>query len=300
MTSVKYRNSNGPGRAAVLLGFAKSRSRLLLWLLAIGGLALVARVVWNEVREHVAARDDYRLDPREIEITPPPPWIRADVKAEALKNASIDGPLSILDEGLVERIHQAFALHPWVAQVARVTKRHPAHVEVELIYRRPVAMVEVPGGLFPVDVEGFLLPSDDFSPLEARTYPRIRGVESSPQGSVGRPWGDPIVTGAARIAEALQPMWSELGLRSIQWVKPAAASDPSAPAAFELLTAAGNAIPWGAAPGSEPTGEPTAEQKLARLKSYVARHGSLDDPSGGPHDLDLRTPTSTPRTASRP
>ena len=71
--------------------------------------------------------------------------------------------MSILDDELVQKIQTAFSLHPWVANVTHVTKRHPAHVDVELEYRKPVAMVEVhengSDGLYPVDTDGVLLPS---------------------------------------------------------------------------------------------------------------------------------------------
>jgi hypothetical protein len=278
----------------------RRRMKLVFWALVVAGFAAGGHFVWTRVREHVAARDDYRLTPKDISITPVPPWIRSDVKAEVIRDSLSSEPLSILDDRLVERIHQAFSLHPWVAKVERVSKSHPAHVEVEIVYRRPVAMVEVPGGLLAVDGEGVLLPSNDFSPLEARAYARISGIESTPLGMMGTKWGDPVVAGGARIAEALQTIWGDLGLRSIRWSKPTADSDPSAPALFELITAAGNTLPWGAPPGSESAGEPTAQEKVLRIKAYVAQHGSLDEPTGGPKDLDLRRPDSAPRTAARP
>ncbi len=204
-----------------------------------GGWAL-----WNHVRATVAARDVYRLVAGEIHITPPPSWIHADVRAEVVRDAGLAAGLSILDDGLVERVHQAFALHPWVAKVERVSKRHPAHVEVELIYRRPAAMVKVAEGLYPVDGEGVLLPSEDFSPLEARGYPRLTGVESTPQGLTGTRWGDPIVSSGAKIGEALAPLWFDLQLQAIHWVKPGAGADTATAANYELVTAGGNHIAW--------------------------------------------------------
>ena len=269
----------------------RGRARLVVCVLALAGLAFGCRWIWIRVREHVAARDDYRLTANDIAITDRPWWIRSDVRTEVLRDSGLaNQPLSILDDGLVERIQRAFSLHPWVAKVVRVTKSHPAHVEVEVVYRRPVAMVEAPGGigLYPVHIEGVVLPSDDFSPTETRAYPWLSGIESSPLGPTGTKWGDPVVAGGARIAAALQPVWRELGLRSIHWLKPTAEADPSAPALYGLVTAAGYTIAWGAAPGSELPGEPTAEQKIARLKGYIAGHGTLDEPAGGPRTLDLR------------
>ena len=225
---------------------------------ALGGLAWGAAAVWQHVREHVVARDDYRLEARDVEITPSPPWVRSNVKGEALRDAGLTGPLSILDEQLIERLDRAFSLHPWVASVKRVSKHYPAHIEVELEYRRPVAMVEVPGGLYPVNVNGVLLPSEDFSPLEARSYPRLAGVASTPLGSVGSRWGDPVVAGGA--AHVGRGAWPRVG-------RSEAPLDPLAKAAgrqrrlgaamYELLTASGHVIQWGTAPESGPTGEPS-------------------------------------------
>ncbi len=183
----------------------RQRLSAIVALVAVAGIAWAAMLLWQRVRSHVAAQPDYQLDADEIQITPPPPWIRADVRAEALHNAGLAGGMSILDDDLIERIHKAFLLHPWVAQVSRVSKRHPAHVDVELVYRRPVAMVAVPGGLYPVDVDGVLLPTDDFTRADAQAYPRLAGVESTPLGMPGSAWGDTVVAGGAENRRRLGP-----------------------------------------------------------------------------------------------
>jgi hypothetical protein len=272
---------------------------IVVAVVALGGAGWGATLLWQRVRPHVLAQDDYRLDAQEIQITPTPPWIRADVRGEALRNAGLTGNLSILDDDLIERIHKAFQLQPWVAKVGRVSKRHPAHVDVELVYRRPVAMVEVPGGWYAIDVDAVLLPSDDFSRADTRTYPWLAGVESTPLGT-GAAWGDPVVAGGARIADGLAATWSELRLRSIHWVKPAAGANPALPASYDLLTGTGTKIHWGAAPGSEPSGEPSLEAKVARLKALITQFGDLDT-AAATTSLDLRQPQppATPRTAAR-
>ena len=66
---------------------------------------------------------EYLVSVEQITITPQPEWVRSDVRAEAFRTASQpDRPLSSLDEGLVQTIHSAFKVHPWVAK-ATVTKR---------------------------------------------------------------------------------------------------------------------------------------------------------------------------------
>ncbi len=237
---------------------------------------LTARVIWLRVRADVFRGSEYQLSLDDIEITPPPSWIRGNVKAEALRDGSLDEPLSLVDENLTEQIAKAFALHPWVARVERVTKRYPAGASVDLVYRKPVAMVEVPDGLFPVDSRGFLLPSADFTAAEARTYPRIADVTSQPMGPVGTSWNDASVTGAARIAEVLTPIWNELRLYQIRR-RPAASQSRAEGGEFYLITRTGNVIPWGNPPDDELPPEPSAAEKIARLKKYAAEHGSLDN-----------------------
>lgn len=89
--------------------------------------------VWQRVKSHVLAEADYQLDPKNIEITPAPPkWIHADIKAEVIRDGSLAKSLSILDPELTVHVKRAFGLHPWIAEVHRVSKRHPASVEVDV------------------------------------------------------------------------------------------------------------------------------------------------------------------------
>lgn len=76
-------------------------------------------------------------------------------------------------------------------------------------------MVEVTRGLLPIDSEGVLLPSEDFSPKEAEAYPRLGGIKSIPVGPVGTKWGDPRVDDNAQIAAVLIGDWARLKLYRI-------------------------------------------------------------------------------------
>ena len=143
-------------------------------------------MVWTiYVYPHFQASGLYTVTREKVTITKQPPWIHADIRAEVFRDASLDGLQSNLDDSLAERIARAFRLHPWVAD-AKARKRPPAQVEVDLVYRRPVCMVDQPGGATPVDVEGTVLPSEGFSPIEKKSYPRLSGVDTGPSGP-GRP-----------------------------------------------------------------------------------------------------------------
>lgn len=265
-----------------------------------GGLALA----WLRMKDRIIDSPEYRLDPQLVEITPPPEWIRADIRADVFRDPSLDGPLSILDADLAERIARAFARHPWVAKVVRVRPLHPASARVELEYRRPACMVETPGGLLPVDVEGYVLPEGDFTPGEKARFPRLIGVDRIPAVPPGGRWPDARIVGGAEIAAAIGPAWTPMRLQRIVPLE----SDPAAAAAgrivagrpvepfFALQTLGGRRILWGYAPGAGAAGELPPEEKVARLKRFLTDHDSLNNRGEQQPDLDVRTmPPSTDR-----
>jgi hypothetical protein len=246
-----------------------------------------AWAVWRRVEKHVENSPDYLVRVEQIVVTPPPDWVRSDVRAEAFRTASPpDRPLSSLDEGLTQRVYSAFMLHPWVAK-AVVTKRAPARVKVEIVYRRPVCMVEVTNGaaveLLPVDGEGVWLPGEDFSQKQKESYPCLAGVDRRPIQPVGHPWGDARVVDGAAIAAALLPVWQPLKLYRIQATSAAIPAAREHGTTFELYTRAGTRIVWGVGAAAS-GGEPSAKDKVARLNQYAAVHSGLD---GGP-PLDVR------------
>ena len=276
----------GPPRFAKLIEVIRGPGRpYLLALVALAVLAGGWYVVWQEVRQRVLSSPSYVVGPQNLVITPPPSWIDVDIREEVFRNASLDAPLSIMDDDLVQRIANAFSLHPWVAKVLRVTKQHPARVAVELVYRRPVCMVEVLGELLPVDAEAVLLPKEDFSPVEASAYPRLVGVKTPPVGATGERWGDARVIGGAAIADVLGEVWEKMNLAVI------VPSEPPIPGVtadltFTLVTRLGTRIFWGRPPGRDGPGEIPAEEKLARLEEYFKRYGTLEG-RDGPQELDI-------------
>ena len=239
---------------------------------------------------------DYTVTLDRLVVTPQPAWIHADVKAEVIRSAGA-AQLNLRDPKLVEELATAFALHPWVASVVRVQKRYPARVEVEVEYRRPVAAVEVasqnePGLLF-IDAQGVLLPSADFAQGQAKDFLRIAAGNETPAGVYGTPWGSERIAGAARVAAAFEETgdteikrWQKLKLYRIVPLQ-----SSSGDLSYELRTLSDVRIVWGAAPGSEAPGEPTADEKIAALEHLVADKGPLDR-DNGPATIDLRQNSS--------
>ncbi len=183
--------------------------------------------------------------------------------------AGLPDAVCVLDDGLPARLSAAFAKHPWVERVEGVEVEAGRKVRVRLTYRTAVLRVRGRGDAqWAVDANGVRLPTaavDDALPL-------LGGDVPPPTGPEGRPWGDDRVQGAARTAALLRPHQEPLKLRKIE-----IGADGLA------LRGDGWRARWGAAPGSEPLGEATADAKLRRLLDFVAQ------PDDG-KELDLRSP----------
>jgi len=240
---------------------------------------------WQRVQQDVLESPAYWLTADDIIVVNEASWIRADLlREEVFNDPSLDRRLSIMDADLNERIARAFALNPWVAKVRRVSKQHPAQVMVELEYRRPVCIVEKLHWLIPVDVHGNVLPWGDFALNEARRYPRVVQIDSTPQGPVGTCWGDVRVVGAAEIAAVVGPHWEKFSLNRIVPVRNSATRHGEC--SYELYTHSGTRIIWGAAPGLKRPGEGTAEEKLAVLEMAFQKNNTLEGPTGA-QEIDL-------------
>ena len=268
------------GMGALAVGPARS---MALCVLAVAALVGAASFIWFSVSERVLSSDDYIVAADDLEITPLPPWIRTKIAQQAFEHlTAAGGRLSIMPDDLTERVAQAFSLHPWVQRVVRVSKHHPARIEVELEYRRPVCMVMVgmsdgSKGLYPVDMHGIFLPTADFTSVEAGQYPCLDlvGIDTAPLGGVGEHWGDERVAGAAEIAAAFGPDWQNLGLKRIAPETPQRSAYHSV-YGYVLFTRGGTKIIWGRPPGSELPSEAPAADKIARLKEFAQVRGSLD------------------------
>src|SRR3954470_19360765 len=120
-TSKKTADAPAPSPAKKPASTGRGRWMLLavVALLMVGG----AYAAWPSIGPRVMGSPHYQLEPKDIVLVQAQPaWIKADVRAESLKAASVDGPVSVLDADLATRLHKAFSLHPWVAQVTRVRK----------------------------------------------------------------------------------------------------------------------------------------------------------------------------------
>lgn len=249
------------------------------------GILLGPRII--RALPSIENRPEYQLHLDGISVSEIPVWVPKDIVRQALTKEVFVERTSVLNEDLVKRIAIAFRQHPWVEKVLKVTKSVPAHVDVELIYRRPVAMVEVPNGLLPVDRLSVLLPPGDFAADVAQKYPLITRAKTSPRSGVGKAWGDPQVAAASKLAEVLLPHWNDFRLTEIEIPVGIDLTAPPEEIVFQLHSQGGSRIIWGRAPEVAYPLELTAEQKIGRLEECLTRFGGFDQPDG-PYEIDIR------------
>jgi len=275
----------------------KSRSptisqRLVRWMFRPARLVLAATLalswlLWPQVERQLPQlqnQEEYRVGVEHVIITAPPHWVPPDLVEQVFARAGFDESLSLLDPELSEKIALAFYTHPWIEGLKQVRKSYPARIHVEVVYREPVAMVEVVGGsYYPIDRHGYLLPNTDFSTADIGRYPIIKDVTSVPIGNLGESWGDPAVIGAAQLAavltrnnEAGQSWWTALGLKTIHAPRRLAVDDEVDDLQFRIGTGGGSQILWGRAPATRHPGELTVAKKLKRMAEYHHING-FDD-----------------------
>lgn len=241
--------------------------------LVIGGYAAWHRWGYDRVGQYL-----YSLDRQTITITPPPEHVRTDVVAEVFKTHQLERT-NLLNRMATAVIAEAFKTHPWVGEVTRVEKMGGG-VNVQVVYRRPVAMVRVKSkhpeiqgdGLFFIDGEGILLPTSDFNDADKDHYLQIIVPDSYPAG-VGAPYGDDRVMAAAKIARLLSDERDSLNLFAIELTNPRRTFDESW--IFAIVRNNGDRFVWGSPPGEEVASEPNVEQKLKLLRSQPAFQGDL-------------------------
>lgn len=276
------------------------RPRFLLFLaLAVSGVVFYPRV--KQLLPDLSGRGEYRLEVANITVTPAPRWVSKELVAQTVAQLGRGENLSLLDETLVDDLAAAFGRHPWVEKVSRV-RLTATGVDVDLTYRKPVAMVQLKQGLYPIDVRGVLLPPEDFSPADVKHFPIISNIKSTPQGPAGTAWGDETIVGAAQLAETVGPHWQEFNLEAIVAPERTNANMSVDDMIYEFATTGGSRIVWGRAPGVDHPGELTEEQKIGRLQEYVAKYGRFDQ-AHGPYRIEIhhwREISRRPLSAQKP
>lgn len=240
---------------------------------------------WRFNRNSIRHQPQYILAADRIHVSKPPDWIPDDFIEKALETSGLTNNASLFEDSLPKKLSQIFAADPWVESVERVEIRYPSGADVRLIYRKPVAFVELPSReLLPVDRNGVLLPTNYFAgltPEERSAYPRIQGLKSLPQGEVGFSWGDPLVHDVARFADALGDLFLKTKLTRIQPIVEKTAMGNLCK--YRLLTDKNAMVLWGKFE-SDPV---MIETKKKRLFDILDMYKSLDHVPDNFLPLDL-------------
>ena len=270
--------------------------------LFIAGTAVVlvgAAFLWNQQRDSIA-NQQFQLTADKINVNAQPDWIKRDIRQAVFRGNHLE-EWSLLDHEVVEKVHDAFAVDPWVEKVIRVEK-DATGVSVTVTYRKPVALVEFGGRyLLPVDANGVILDGNDFNKSQLNNYLRI--FVPQPVGGqivTGQPWPDARVVAAAQIAAAWQSDWQQAGLYRIANHSPPTL-DQNKVGPFEIWSREQTKIIWGNPPGRESKNEVASHQKIAAILADVKQNGGFDKRGKSLFDVRdgrLRRTTSAMRSVS--
>lgn len=240
---------------------------------------------WYFAKERVRSQQQYRLSADKITVTPPPDWVSDKFVEEVLVSSGLSRTGSLLDKTLPQKLTEAFIAYPWVERVEQVVPRYPSGADVKLLYRVPAALVEVPKqGIFPVDRNGVLLPPEYLTHTvsdQRNNHLIIQGIQSTPLGSVGTPWGDPLVQTAAQLAAELSDVAEPLKLTKI--IPAIEATPGGAKIVCRLKTSAGTELRW----GTFASDDPKTEVKKKNLWNLHEQFRSLDSVPPNFHPIDL-------------
>ena len=262
---------------------------LTLFILATIATIAVGIWLWRSNERDLLDRSTYQLTWDRLNVSPQPDFVRTDLKKAAFDGSRL-GDLNLLDPALVSKVHAAFAVQSWVDQAS--VRKNRSGVEVDLTFRKPVALVEFGENLLlPVDRHGIVLDGEDFNPALASQFIRI-AVDLPQVGSLvhGDVWPDERIVAAAMIADIIAEQARDWGVVRIAHV-PLTHGSTAPEGDFEFLSTQGGAgirVMWGSPPGFERPGEATPGQKVETLNKWVAERGALSD-FGTSQTIDLRS-----------
>ena len=255
-------------------------TRILIGLISVLAVfAGLGTLGWYFVKDKIRSKQEYRLSADKVVVSQPPDWIPDQFVEDVLRSSGLNQSGSLLDKALPQKLAEAFSAYPWVERVEQVVLRYPAGANVELVYRVPVALVEVPQRrVLPVDRSGIVLPPDYLSEANFDWKSKcwiVQGIQSMPLGSFGTPWGDPLVHTAAQLAATLTDDSDNTAV-SLKLARIIIATTETIPSGTRIVcrlkTAAGREIHW----GTFVSDDPTFESKKKKLWDLHERFGSLD------------------------
>lgn len=252
--------------------------------LLIGAIVVAPHIY--RLSKQLSRQPIYLVEGGEVRISKPHRWVSRDFFKAAIDRGGLDTPLSVADSTLVSKLQAGLEGDPWIESVDKIQVSLKSGVEVFVTYRTPTLMVQTLDGLYPVDANGVVLPSQDFAVGDKSGFPLLRLFDGKAPAGIGVRWRDARVVSAARIAGELSPvddvnnLWTRCQLVDI---RPSEVDEKS----FEMYSKGGSRIVWGRVGDASRDVEPTDEQKAGKLEQILSARGSLSAPAG-PYLIDLR------------
>ena len=206
-----------------------------------------------------------------------PRWAGRELIDPLLASLGEMGPVSLLDMKFDDRIRGALADCAPVRRVVDVRRQWPRRYSVEVVFHRPVAVIERDGERHPVTHDFVVLPLEPYSHLSKRLYV-IRGVPEKPPAD-GEVWtSEALKDGIATLAQ-LAPHLRQLRPLGIEAIDVSRARDPRG--SVMLRTRSGIPVWWGR-PRAK-VGENSVAQKVRILATALERLDRLEG-----YEIDVR------------
>lgn len=258
-------------------------------LLVIAVFVTASIYAYKKFALEIAGRSDQQVSIENVLLIPEQPeWIHSPLRDQIVGQYQLDKIL-LDDSELVEQFAAAFELDSHIEDVVRVEKTVNG-IEVEVVYRTPVAMVEVKVDdqryVYPVDRSAVVMQTSDFKEDDLADFLRLVSDYSKPKGNSGTPWGDPVIAGGAKIAGELSKIsWQSMGLYRIYSL---ADNDGSNRQFYINLKDDENVrVLWGSSPDEEAADEASVAEKVKNLQAFFRENRTLSI-STEPAELDLR------------
>lgn len=265
------------------------------WSLAVfAGLMVFALVGYSRWYQPYLQERYASIDPEKIRLSEPHPFVHADLVQEVFDKTKLN-ETTPLDPAATAKLATAFDSHPWIKQVNMVQKEAFGSFFVDVDYRYPVAVFHLTGNpqwiagveayladlgfpteggmdnlFYPIDDEGFLLPTSGMTESDARQMIQIEVRDVFPSGSPGTPFGDHRVEGAATLASLLKVHSSDVKIKRITVDE--ATRSQSVPQ-MRLTINDDVEVIWGSPPGKELPSELGLKEKIAALNSGHLKKG---------------------------
>jgi len=206
-----------------------------------------------------------------------PSWAGREMLDPVLLHLETMGPVSLLDLTFEERIRDALADCASVRSVTKVRRLWPQRYSVELVFHRPVAVVERDGALLPVTHDRVVLPVEPYGHASKGLY-AIRGVNDAPPVE-GAPWQSVALAEGIATLRQLAPHLERLRALEIEAIDVGDAVGPRG--CVMLRTASGVPVRWGRP--LAPVGENSVNQKVRFLCAAMRKLDRLEG-----YEIDVR------------